>query len=71
MARHKNAVRPVIWGIKLSLYPGVDDDLIALRKSTPDGQQAALIKHSIRYGRPTPVTAETDADLEARLADLL
>ena len=38
--------------IKLRLYPGEDDDLIAFFDSIPPGLRAAMVKQALRSGAP-------------------
>ena len=52
--------------IKLRLYPGEDDDLIAFFTSTPARLRAAMVKRALRSG----MEGQTDDD-ESETEDLL
>ena len=49
------------YQIKLYLWEGEDDDLIALLESIPDGQRASRIKFALRNGNALENLAAGDA----------
>lgn len=54
--------------IKLHLYPGEDDDLIAFFEGIPHGLRAAMVKRALRsgmQGAPSEASSEDDDLLEA------
>lgn len=48
MSRPRATVRPVVIGIKLTLQPGIDSDLIALFRHTTRGQRAEIVRGALR-----------------------
>ena len=54
--------------VKLHLYPGEDDDLIAFFDDIPEGLRAAMVKRALRSGvrgGPSQSSPEDDDLLEA------
>ena len=69
MPRKRRPADAVIWGIKLILYRGEDDDLIALKASLERGQGASGVKQVMRAGglRTAAGPVDDDAAIEASL----
>ena len=58
--RPRRAVEPLIYSVKLVLYPGEDDDLIAYLDAAPARKRAAAVKTAMRSGN---IDAAALADL--------
>lgn len=57
------AIQPVVFSVKLLLYPGSDDDLINYLRSAKPGLRSTMIKIAMRNGRlVTPQACPTDED---------
>lgn len=69
MARKR--VAKVRWQLNLTLYPGVHDDLIALKDATPAGQHAQVVIDALRHGYQAAPATDTDEQLEDLLTNLL
>ena len=68
--RPANAVRPVVVSVKLLLYPGQDDDLIAYLTGGGPRLRATLVKLALREGRMPlhpPQPEEDDLDFDGLL----
>ena len=70
MPRHRNPHK-INWRINLTLQPGLDDDLIALKHQTPAGRQAAVVKAAMRGGLAAPAAESVTDDVEDLLTGLL
>ena len=57
--------------VKMRLYPGEDDDLIAFVHGIPRGLLAASIKRALREGIQADVPAKQGDDLLSLLDDLV
>lgn len=42
--------QPVVYSVKLVLYPGEDDDLISYLEAAPNRKRAAAVKTAMRSG---------------------
>ena len=67
--RPRLAQTPIVVNLKLRLYAGVDDDLIAFFDSLPPGFRAGAVKQALRSGATTVHLADLPADDE--IADAL
>jgi hypothetical protein len=63
--RPRSEVEPIIYHIKLILYSGEDDDLIALYRAAPPMKRTALTKMTLRAGGLQRAQAGLDQDHEA------
>jgi hypothetical protein len=70
MARHKNAVTPVIVQVKFTLLPGLHDRFIEYFQNLPQGQRAATILRDLDGGMAKSVAVDDD-DIEDRLSELI
>lgn len=68
-SRSQRAASAQVVRIKMRLYPGEDDDLIAFVASIPHRLRAAMVKRALRLGIPEP-TAPPTADDDELLAAL-
>jgi hypothetical protein len=65
--------QPVVINLKLLLYPGQDDDLIAALAKVPARQRANTVKATMRSGRlivPQVADLPDDDDLDDALDNL-
>ena len=63
MARPRCDTRPIVVNVKLYLYEGLDDDLIAFFQSIPKGGRAQAVAIALRDGMPDVVQQENAEDL--------
>ncbi len=66
-------LRPVVHNLKLLLYPGQDDDLIAVLAQVPAGQRSSAVKAMLRTGKlivPQLEQGPDDGDLDDALDNL-
>jgi hypothetical protein len=68
--RSARAASAKIIRIKLRLYPGEDDDLIAFFGEIPTGLRARMVKDALRSGIEIPAEA-TSADSTDDLLEVL
>lgn len=66
--RSERSASATIVPIKLRLYPGVDDDLIAFFDGIPTGLRAAAVKRALREGA---TTGPPDQQAEDDILDVL
>ena len=59
---------PRIVNLKLRLYEGIDDDLIAFFDSLPSGVMAGAVKQALRSGAATVVLDDLPDDDEIETA---
>ncbi len=72
--RPRREAEPVVVNVKLTLYGGRDDDLIAFFDSLPPRGRAAAVKMAMRSGNIATVLDEAlpdDDEVAAALDDLL
>lgn len=50
MGRPRRVEQPVVYSLKLVLYPGADDDLLAYLRAAPARKRAAAVKAAMRGG---------------------
>lgn len=62
MGRPKRTSEPVVWNVKLLLYEGEDDDLLALYRRTQPGRGAAAVKAAMRAGGISEVLEEVEGE---------
>lgn len=62
MSRPRKDVRPIVIPLKLTLTPGVDDDLIRELASVPKRQRAARVVARMRSGLPMAEAQADDSD---------
>ena len=67
--RSSRAASAQIVRIKLRLYPGEDDDLIAFFAGIPRGLRAAMVKQALRSGMQ--MVGETSTSDDDELLDAL
>lgn len=48
--RPRQTTTPIVYSVKLVLYPGRDDDLIVYLDAAPARKRAALVKAAMRSG---------------------
>ena len=65
------AAQAMVVHVKLRLYPGEDDDLIAFVSRVPRGLLAASVKRALRDGRQTDAPAVEDDALFSVLGGLV
>lgn len=56
--------RPLVVPVKLRLYPGMDDDLIAWLDDVPAGARAVAVKSALRSGAGSVHLADLGSDAE-------
>lgn len=61
MARRRNAVASIVVPVKITLLPGMDDDLIELFNRLPPRLRATTIRAALR-GQLATQAPETEAD---------
>ncbi len=64
--RRRQVTRPLVFSLKLVLYPGVDDDLIDYLDSAGPRLRATLVKLAMRNGQAD--TKVTSAAAEEELS---
>ena len=69
--RSSRAAEARVVYVKMRLYPGEDDDLIAFVQSIPKGLLAASIKRALRDGVRDDAPAAEDGELLSMLDDLV
>lgn len=69
--RSERAATAKVVYVKMRLYPGEDDDLIAFVEGIPKGLLAASVKRALREGVHTDVPVEQDDELLSLLDDLV
>ena len=60
--RPKSDKPVIVLQVKLRLYPGEDDDLLAFFSSLPPLSRAAMVKRALRSGMPTGGEQEAASD---------
>lgn len=71
MARHKNAIRPVVVQVKFTLIPGLHDWYIDYFNRLPDGQRAAALLRDLKSGAAQPAAVDDDTAFEDALTNLI
>lgn len=69
--RRRQAIRPVVYSVKLVLYPSVDDDLIAYLSLAGPRLRATLVKLAMRNGRLNDSVAHAASDDDFSFDDLM
>lgn len=69
--RQRNATRPIVELVKLTLHPGEDDDLIEWFNGLPDGLRAASVKAALRGGASLATASDDNDDLTSALDNLM
>lgn len=71
--RPRRSQRPQVYYVKLCLYPGEDDDLLAFLVAIPPRRRAAAVKAALRSGQLAVVQGELSAEeqMAAALDNLL
>lgn len=70
MSRPRNAIRPIVVPVKLTLVPGRDDDLITVLLSVARRQRAGMVISALRGAAPTAQGVRESDDDTSFLDDL-
>ena len=65
MPRRRNSVRPVSIFVRLHLWPGRDDDLIALLAGAPRRGRAEIVRQALRMSQASPARAGAKTEPES------